>query len=163
MATQHAPHTPLWRRVLSLPQTRLGWWAIGLAAPALVFMVFTNVLALPNTDNPQLEILSLSVPPWGQNVLIPFVFFGWLVSALIGGVVGLIAVTRDSSLLLLVAQVPGLIIFSFFVWIGVSMQVGGEADVWYTFPIAVLFWAVANFFMILVRIAARGTGPWTKL
>jgi hypothetical protein len=27
MSAQRAPHTPpLWRRVLSLPQTRLGWW-----------------------------------------------------------------------------------------------------------------------------------------
>ena len=145
MTTHHVPHTPLWRQVFSLPRTRFGWWAIGLAAPALVFMVFTNVLALPNTDNPQLEILGASVPPSGQDVLIPFVFFGWLVSALVGGVVGFIAVARDRSLLLLVAQVPGLIIFSFFVWIAVSMQVGGEADVQVSFPIAVLLWAIANF------------------
>jgi hypothetical protein len=165
MTAQHAPHTPpLWRKFLSLPHTRLGWWAVGLAAPALVFMAFTNVLAIPNTDTPQLEILGATVPTWGgQDLLLAIVFFGWLVSALVGGVVGFIAVARDRSLLLLVAQVPGLIIFAFFVWIAVSMQVGGEADVRVSFPIAVLLWAVANFFMILVGIAARGTGPWTKL
>jgi hypothetical protein len=33
MTTQHAPHTPLWRRVISLPHTRLGWLAVGLAKP----------------------------------------------------------------------------------------------------------------------------------
>ena len=155
MTTQHAPHTPpLWRQVLSLPHTRLGWWAVGLAAPALVFMVLTNVLALPNTDNPQLEILGASVPPWGQDVLAPIVFFGWLLSALVGGVVGFIAVARDRSLLLLVAQVPGLIIFAFFVWIVVSMQVGGEADVRVSFPIAVLLWAVAN--LALIYLAQNG-------
>ncbi|HET7270281.1 MAG TPA: hypothetical protein VFI90_04265, partial [Rubrobacter sp.] len=160
MNAQYDPHTPLWRRILSLPHTRLGWWAVGLAAPALVFMVLTNVLAIPNTDTPQLEILGLSVPQWGQDVLIPIVFFGWLVSALVGGVVGFIAVARDRSLLLLIAQVPGLIIFAFFVWIGVSMMVGGEADVRVSFPIAFLLWAVANF---LMSISGTSSGPWTKL
>ena len=162
MSAQYDPHTPLWRRVLSLPHTRLGWWAVGLAGPALVLMAFTNVLGIPNTDTPQLEIWGIVVSgPDGTATALAFLT--WLVSALVGGVVGFIAVVRDRSLLLLVAQVPGLIIFSFFVWIGVSMQVGGEADVWVSFPIAVLLWAGANFFMILMRITARGTGPWTKL
>ena len=32
MTTQHAPHSPpMWRKFLSLPHTRLGWWAIGLS------------------------------------------------------------------------------------------------------------------------------------
>ena len=71
MSAQHAPHTPpLWRQYLSLPHTRFGWWAVGLATPALAFMVLTNVLALPNTDNPQLEILGVS-GSWGEGVLVP--------------------------------------------------------------------------------------------
>ena len=57
---------------------------------------------------------------------------------------------RDRSLLLLIAQVPGLIIFAFFVWIWVSMQVGGEADVRVSFPIAVLLWAIPNLTFIYV-------------
>ena len=62
MTAQQAPHTqPMWRQVLSLPHTPLGWWAIGLASPALVLMAFTNVLALLGTDNPQLSILGVSV------------------------------------------------------------------------------------------------------
>ena len=117
-------------------------------------MVLTNVLALPNTDNPQLEILGASVPPWGQEVLAPIVFSGWLLSALVGGVVGSIAVARDRPLLLLVAQVQGLIIFAFFVWIGVSMQVGGEADMRVSLPIAVLLRAVAN--LVLIHLAGNG-------
>jgi hypothetical protein len=40
MTTGHAPHTPpMWRRVLSLPRTRLGWWAVGLASFALIAFV----------------------------------------------------------------------------------------------------------------------------
>jgi hypothetical protein len=31
--TAYTPHTPpMWRRVFSLPHTRLGWWAVGLSA-----------------------------------------------------------------------------------------------------------------------------------
>jgi hypothetical protein len=71
----------------------------------------------------------------------------WSFSALFGGIVGFIAVARDRSLLLWVAQVPGLLIFSFFVWAAISILGGesrGEADVRVTFPIAVLLWAIAN-------------------
>ena len=111
-------------------------------------MVLTNVLAIPNTDNPQLLILGVS-GSWGEGVLVPLVFNTWLLSALVGGVVGFIAVARDRSLLLLVAQVPGLIIFAFFVWAAISVLGGGrgwygEPDVRVTFPIAVLLWAIAN-------------------
>jgi hypothetical protein len=148
MTAQHAPHTPpLWRKFLSLPQTGIGWWAVGLASPALVLMAFTNVLALLNTDNPQLSILGVS-GSWGEGVLVPLVLITWLLSALFGGIVGFIAVKSDRSLLLLVAQVPGLIIFSFIVWAAISILGGesrGEADVRVTFPIAVLLWAIANF------------------
>ena len=147
MTAQHTPHTPpMWRQVLSLPHTRLGWWAVGLASPALVLMAFTNVLAIPNTDNPQLSILGVS-GSWGEGVLVGLVFYTWLFSALVGGVAGFVAVARDRSLLLWVAQVPGLLIFSFFVWVAISILGGesrGEADVRVTFPIAVLLWAIAN-------------------
>ena len=67
MSAQHAPRPPLWRRILSLPRTRLGWWAIGLAAPALV------------------SLLPLQL---GHNAVLLITL---LVSALAGGLVGLIA------------------------------------------------------------------------
>jgi hypothetical protein len=52
MTAQHAPHTPLWRKVLSLPQTRLGWWAVVLIAgtAALVWVLFAlSVLIVATT------------------------------------------------------------------------------------------------------------------
>jgi hypothetical protein len=111
-------------------------------------MAFTNVLALLNTDNPQLSILGVS-GSWGEGVLVPLVLITWLLSALVGGLFGFFAVERDRSLLLLVAQIPGLLIFAFFVWAAISMLGGGrgwygEPDVRVTFPIAVLLWAIAN-------------------
>jgi hypothetical protein len=115
-------------------------------------MAFTNVLALLGTDNPQLSILGVSVGvsgSWveGVGVLVPLVLITWSLSALLGGIAGFVAVKSDRSLLLLVAQVPGLLIFSFFVWAAISILGGesrGEADVRITFPIAVLLWAIAN-------------------
>jgi hypothetical protein len=51
MSAQRAPHTPpLWRRVLSLPQTRLGWWAIGLAVTFVVLLIF-GVVVFENEKN----------------------------------------------------------------------------------------------------------------
>jgi hypothetical protein len=39
MNAEHAPHTPpLWRRFLSLPKTRLGWWSVGLTAAFLLYL-----------------------------------------------------------------------------------------------------------------------------
>ena len=155
MTPGHAPHTPLWRRFLSLPHTRLRWWAVGLAGPALVLMAFTNVLGIPNTDTPQLEIWGIVVSgPDGTATALDFLT--WLVSALVGGVVGFIAVARDRSLLL-VAQVPGLIIFAFFVWIPVSMLSGGETGglVPFSNPIAVLLWAIANLALMWITRDSR--------
>ena len=44
MTAQHAPDTPpLWRRGFSLPQTHLGWWAVGLAGPSWVLTVYSLV------------------------------------------------------------------------------------------------------------------------
>ena len=77
--TAYTPHTPpLWRRVLSLPHTRLGQWAIGLSAGSallLIFGVFLNVNA------------GLVVSPWSWMILIAGI--------LVGAVVGLIALLRS--------------------------------------------------------------------
>ena len=41
MPTGHATHTPpLWRRFLSLPQTPLGWWAVGLLAVSVPYYLW---------------------------------------------------------------------------------------------------------------------------
>jgi hypothetical protein len=71
MTTQHAPHTtPLWRRVLSRPHTRLRRWGIGLTAGAallLIFGLFLNVNA------------GLDVSPWVWMILIAGILAGAVV------------------------------------------------------------------------------------
>ena len=62
-------HTPLWRRFLSLPATRLGWWSLGfLAAHAFVMVLFgvvggaLNAAGLPNmAGHPWLIATALSI------------------------------------------------------------------------------------------------------
>ena len=39
MSAHHAPHNPMWRRFLSLPKTRLGWWSVGLTAAFLLYLL----------------------------------------------------------------------------------------------------------------------------
>jgi hypothetical protein len=47
MTTQQAPHTPpLWRKFLSLPQTGIGWWAVGLASPIWALWLYGLVANL---------------------------------------------------------------------------------------------------------------------
>jgi hypothetical protein len=38
MTAHHAPHTPIWKKVISLPKTRLGWWSVGLTAAFLLYL-----------------------------------------------------------------------------------------------------------------------------
>jgi hypothetical protein len=110
----------MWRRVISLPHRRLGWWAIGVAAPALVLLFFS--------------ILGVRT---GELVVIPI-----LVSALAGGLLGLIALARDQSLLVWVAQVPALIVFSFL------FSFGWEGSPWLAPSAVVLLWAALAFGII---------------
>ena len=87
MTTQHAPHTPpMWRRFLSLPHTRLGWLAVGLAG---IFWALTVYFA---------------VYPAGLVVLV------WLLASAASGVVALIALLRghEQSALVWVAMLLGL-------------------------------------------------------
>ena len=79
-------HTPLWRRVLSLPQTLLGWFAVGLAG---IFWALTVYFA---------------VYPAGLVVLV------WLLASAASGVVALIALLRshERSALVWLAMVAGL-------------------------------------------------------
>jgi hypothetical protein len=44
--TAYTPHTPpMWRRVFSLPHTRLGWWAVGLSAVSVPLFLWLNLFA----------------------------------------------------------------------------------------------------------------------
>jgi hypothetical protein len=79
MGAQYVPHTPLWRKFLSLPHTRLGWWAVGLAAGSVLLLIF---------------IVNFGGDVFGglpSDFLILFAL-GVMLAGVVGGVVGLIAV-----------------------------------------------------------------------
>jgi hypothetical protein len=38
MTTGHAPHAPIWKQVVSLPKTRLGWFSVGFTAVFLLYL-----------------------------------------------------------------------------------------------------------------------------
>ena len=118
MTAQHVPHTPLWRKVLSLPHTRLGWWALGLAGPALVITSFYWLSDVFDLGDGEIT-----------GVFEALLVLAWLLTAVAGGVVAFIAELRDRSLLLLIAQVPGLIISAFIVW-DPSLHTGRGRDRW---------------------------------
>jgi MFS family permease len=80
MTTGHAPHTPpLWRRVRSLPHTRLGRWAIGLTGGSALLLSFGLFL---NGD-----AVGVGVSPWVWMILVAGI--------LAGALVGLIALLRS--------------------------------------------------------------------
>ena len=108
--TAHTPHTPLRRHVLAPPQTRLGWWSVGLAGTSLVLIAFSFIVFQVLGENLVSLLLSLllAVPTAGVPTLV-----GWA-----GGVVGLIAVLRrgERSGLVWVAMVLGLVLLSVEIW-----------------------------------------------
>lgn len=142
MAAQHVPHAPLWRRVFSLPETRLGWWAVGLAGPSLILTVFFKVSEVLGWT-----FLRPDVAATGSSDQYPLLIIAWMLSGLTGGVVGLISAARrrERSWLVWVAMVPGLIFFSYFVWAVTSMSIGRDADPVVTFPFSVLILVVIAF------------------
>jgi purine-cytosine permease-like protein len=90
--TAYTPNTPQWRRFLSLPKTRLGWWSVGLAATFVVLLIFGyNVLSL-------------------YGIVLLF-------SGLCSGVLGLFAVLRghERSVLVWLAMLPGLFALAFLI------------------------------------------------
>ena len=94
MTTQHAPHTPpLWRRVISLPHTRLGWWAIGLTAGSALLLIFGAFL------------VGLGASPWVGSL-----FVAGLLGGVAGTVVALIALvgSHERSALVWLSMVAGL-------------------------------------------------------
>ena len=98
MAAHHAPHSPMWRRFLSLP-TRLGWYSLGLlGAHALVMValgIASGVLAATGAPN-------LAGHPW----LIGAVLFVALSPALTGIVMGVVAmIWRGERSILVLAPV----------------------------------------------------------
>ena len=81
------------------PHTRLGWWAVRLAA-AFVLMFFINSFVFMPTS---------SDAPW-RHVILPFYGIVMLLCGLASGIIGWIAVIRnhERSWLVLLTLLPGL-------------------------------------------------------
>jgi len=89
------------------PSTRLGWWAVGLAAAFVVMWIINATVFMPTTV----------LIPWRQAVL-PFYGIFMMLCGLAAGIVGLIAVVRrrERSWLVWLTLLPGL--FALFVLLG---------------------------------------------
>ena len=121
MAAGHAPHTPpLWRQFLSLPQTRQGWLAVGLASPSLLIMAFSVVPTLlwggGLLDMNQAGILG--------TVVFPII---WVFSGLVGGAAawGAVRGEHERSLLVVVSMVPGLLLVASVLLAGIFVGLMG--------------------------------------
>ena len=81
------------------PHTRLGWWAVWLAA-AFVLMFFVNSFVFMPTS---------SDAPW-RHAILPFYGITTLLCGLASGIIGWIAVLRnhERSWLVLLTLLPGL-------------------------------------------------------
>ena len=136
MTTQQAPHTPpMWRRVFSLPRTRLGWWAVGLSGLGVVFS----------------RIFGIIQEGYGVGALITTaLIMTLLITGLLGGgVVGAIALgAAERSLLVWLAQVPTALFFGFM--FGFGFHEGN-----FPFILGVLIWALIALGIIYLRRSAQ--------
>jgi hypothetical protein len=83
-------HTPLWRRVLSPPTTRLGWYSLGFVG-AVVLLMFALGMAVGALDAAGLP--NLAGYPW----LITTVLFVLGAPALAALATGLLAIIRGGE------------------------------------------------------------------
>jgi hypothetical protein len=122
MTAQHAPHTPLWRRFISLPQTGIGWWAVGLAAAASALFAFGSFVS-PEEIQQWLHLSEAFTRAFALPLFVTLMgaLLAGMLSGLAGGVVALIAVLRshERSGLVWVAIVVGLAFLTY-----LSMQIG---------------------------------------
>jgi hypothetical protein len=93
MTAHHAPRTPIWKQIFSLPKTRLGWWSVGFAAVFLLYLfgLIIGVSALEAENLPGIG---------------PFMFGVTIVAA----ATGLVAVLRrgERSILMIFPVLIGL-------------------------------------------------------
>jgi hypothetical protein len=145
MTAQQAPHTPLWRKFLSLPHTRLGWWAVGLASFVLIVLV-------PGEFIPARALASVG---WVRDALEILGLITVLVVPLVAGVVGSLALgAGERSLLVWAALVPAAV---FFVGLATIFQ---EGYILLKASIGGLFWAVIAFsiFYLSQGVHSRRSG-----
>jgi hypothetical protein len=138
----------MWRRVFSLPRTRLGWWAVGLSGLGLVFG----------------RIFGIIQEGYGVGALITTaLIMTLLITGLLGGgVVGAIALgAGERSLLVWVAQVPTALFFAFFTSFFLGQGGEGNYPLWVAPSLGVLFWAlIALGIIYLMRSAQRNNVRW---
>ena len=81
------------------PHTRLGWWAIWLAAVFVVMFLINSFVFMPTSSD----------APW-RHVVLPFYGIAMLLCGLASGIIGWIAVIRnhERSWLVLLTLLPGL-------------------------------------------------------
>jgi hypothetical protein len=90
-------HSSLWRR----PGTRLGWWAVSLAAVFLGLFTINSVVFMP--------ILGYGPETWWGPILMPFYGIFMILCGLTAGILGLIAVMlkQERSWLVWLTILPG--------------------------------------------------------
>ena len=86
----HTPHTPLWRKVLSPPTTRLGWYSLGFVG-VVVLLMFALGMAVGALNAAGLP--NLAGYPW----LITMVLFVLGAPALVAVATGLLAIIRGGE------------------------------------------------------------------
>jgi TctA family transporter len=81
------------------PRTRLGWWAVWLAAAFLAMFLINSFVFMPTSSD----------APW-RHVILPFYGIAMLLCGLASGIMGWIAFVRnrERSWLVLVTLLPGL-------------------------------------------------------
>jgi hypothetical protein len=122
MTDQHVPHAqlspkPLWRRVISLPQTRLGWLSVVLIGVPVALFFFGVIVY---------EEKLIEVPGWVGAILGAYGLM--TLSLLAGAVVGLIALIRSHERSVLVwlplVLAPGLPIAFLVQWLRYMLRHG---------------------------------------
>ena len=103
-----APSQSLRQRLFSRPSTRLGWWAVGLAATFVILMIINSTV-----------FFNLPEQVGWRRTLLPFYGIFMLLCGLAAGVVGLMAIIRRHERSWLVWLLPLLVgLFVIFLLLG---------------------------------------------
>lgn len=106
MIAHHGPHTPLWRRVISLPKTTLGWWSVEFVGAFVAVQVALGIAVgvMRATGLPA----NLGAQPW-LMALVLSVLGGLALAAVATGLIAV--VRRGERSIIVIATVVLPIIF----------------------------------------------------